>query len=570
MAFEWVIRHQKKALFVLAVVLIVGWGIGGMISSLMGGGNRGPGMVARIAGQNVSGVQIQAFMQRWTRVFPDIMGSRSGDAVDRDRLALAWYSLVTLAREQGLQVSDEEIIQNKLYVYRALSGRSDARLDEAADSWFRERLLMSGVQLDEVLRERLIAERVLSQITGAVQVTKDEAWDQYSKENRSCRVRSAEFPATDFIAQTPEPDNAKIHAWYGANSRPGGLYYTQPTLQIEYAQVMLAKLESGVTVTSDEMKAYYDKNIDLYKLGPAIEGKEAEVLPFPEVKPEIEEALKRKAVSDRAKAILDAVRSAFASSAEATLEAAVKAVKAKMPEVEYVCSPFLTDVQLVDLPGIGVAHADGRNLPELAFQSDAKRHELSPIMSSAEGRWIFRPAAPERPGVAPELAEVKPRVIADLRKLEALDLAEKAAGLFDNDVIKAGPDSFEKLAAGRKIKTVDSPFFRNNLYDAARPDYVQSSSDLAVGKVYDPWVSTREYVAAVVKVIEERPADRAGFTPEEVSRLTSGLVEYKRRVVQRMIIPKRILDIVHYQDLRERETGADNSTTQTPTPVEDY
>ena len=568
MAFEWVIRHQKKALFVLAVVLIVGWGISGMLSSLLGGrGGRqkATDVVARIAGQDVKRYQIQAFRVNWLKVFPNLLARNSSDSEYRDQMSWAWYGLLTMARQQGIQAEDEWVLQVKRRLYREGSMNANARLDEAADKWFRGRFGMSGQQVDDVIREEILAEKVLNRIVAALQSTKEEAWDLYEKENRAFRVRAAEFPAASYVAQTPEPDNEKVQTWYKDHSGDGKPYYNPPTVQIEYVQVLLAKLEPGVTVTTDEMKAYYDKHQDLFQLKPAAGGKDAEVLPFPEVKPDIEETLKRKAVNDLAAKAMKDLAAAFAAAPEtASLEDVVKA--SKNPALEYFRSPFLGDVQLLDLPGIGVAHAGGSNLAQLAFDmaKDAKPRALSDVMSTAEGRWVFRPAAAGRPGTTPELADVKDRVIADLRRDAALKLAFEAAGAFDNAVVKAGPASFETLVAEKKITLKDSSFFRNNLFDAARPDYIDGATDLAVGKVYGPWVSQREYVAAVVQVIEDRPADRAGFTRDEESMDRGAVLETKRREVVRVFFPKRILDIAHFTDLVPREPKSGGGETEAP------
>ncbi len=568
MAFGWVIRHQKKALFILAVVLIVGWvltlGPGSRLLGL-GGSSRSSGAVASIAGEDVNAAQFQAFRRNWTQVFPDLFRAESirryyGDeTISPLDVTWAWYGLWTLARQNGLQVDDAMVLEVKRQLYRNWTGGRGTVLDDQAERFFRDQIGVSSRHLDEIIREFLMAQRMLGYILGGLEATSAEAWEEYARENRAVRVRAVAFPSSSFLAKVSAPDNATVQAWYDSHKGTQGDYYTAPTVQIEYAQILLSKLEADATVTTEDMKTWYEANKDLYKMPAAKEGQEAEYLPFPEVKPEIEGILKRQAVGERAAKLMDDLRAAFAAApAQATLEDVLKA-KA-LPAVEYFRTPFLTEMQLIDLPGIGTAHAEGAGLVQLAFTADPLKRELSPVLGSTEGRWVFRLMAPPHEGSVPDLADIRARVVEDVRRHDALKLATDAAAAFDNVVSASGADRFDALAAQRGLSVVETPFFINNLFDANRPDYIDRESPLKVGVVYGPWVSGRDGVAAVVRVAEERLADRAGFAGEEKIKRAYVLAS-KTSNYPRFVMPRPLLQVLKFKHLQTAAPAADNAVT---------
>jgi hypothetical protein len=263
-------------------------------------------------------------------------------------------------------------------------------------------------------------------------------------------------------------------------------------------------------------------------------------------------------VNERADKILDDLRKAFElAPPEETLTDVVKSMKE--PALECLRSPFLTDVQLLDLPGIGVAHAGPNGLARLAFERGITPRLLSPELTSPEGRWVFRLMVLPREGSVPTLGEVRDRVVEDVRKSEALKLAVKAAGQFDNDVRSlGGPACFESLARERGLAVVETPFFLNNLFDAARPDFIDRSSDLATGAIYGPWASERDGVAAVVKVLEERPAQRGGFEGEMAMKRSTALGE-KRAALLSQVLPRGVLKIAGFVDLSRKEEPAEGT-----------
>ena len=572
MAFGWLIRHQKKVLFVLAVALIIGWGLQRALTSLLGPGPQGGAEVwGRIAGEDVTELEFRSFLGSWGRVFRSEFDGYTirlrypGDNVTVDDLAWAYLGLYKLARQTGEGVSDRAVLETKRYLYQSSRGPG-ARLDETAEKWFIEQMRMTGQQVDQVLRQRLMAESMFGQLLLALEPTDEEAWKQYSAENRAVRVQYVEFLRDSFLDKVQEPSEKEVKEYYEARKGRGRRYFNPAAVRIEYAAIALDKLKANITTTVEELKKYYEDNKDLYLIKEkAGEGTEAEYLPFLEVKPQIEAVLKRRRASEKAVQILESLRTAYKDTVGAQLEAMVKVRKDE--EVEYSQTPFLTEVELLEVPGIGIARADGKGLAQLAMEADPKEKGLSPVMASSEGRFVFRVIGEPKEASVPELAEVKEQVISDIKKDEALGKAREAAQTFIDELNEAGgADKFEEFAKRRKLAVKETPMFVNNVYDTSRPDFIDRMSPLELGEVHGPMSSVRDGVSAVVKVVQEREAERAGFDGERKLKrdyvLAMKVTEFRRAV-----FPKTVLEFTGYEDLRPRrkpseeaEEGAEPST----------
>ena len=137
MAFGWLIRHQKKVLFILAAFLVVGWVLGGAISSLLRVRQqvRGSDVDGRIAGEDVTFREFISFKRAWSRVFPDTLGRYAmetrwtGQNVTIDEVAWAYLGLLKLAQQNHMRVSDRRVLDLKRYIYQR-STEQGAQLDD--------------------------------------------------------------------------------------------------------------------------------------------------------------------------------------------------------------------------------------------------------------------------------------------------------------------------------------------------------------------------------------------------------------------------------------------------------
>ena len=582
MAFGWLIKHQKKVLFVLAVVLIFGWGLSVPLRQLLAPkrGTSASDASGRIAGEVVTRAEYYSFKRSWIRVLRGLFTRESlerqfpGRKVTVDDVVWAYLGLLKLAEQNHIPVSDREVLEHKRMIYQSYQGRA-ARLDENAERWFREALGVTGRGVDHVVREYLLAEKMLSYMASALEPTDAEAWEDYSRENRSVRARTVVFSRDDYVGKVPEPDDQKIKEYYDSGSRPGGPYAEPATVQIEYARVDLEKLEAAGEVTVAEMKEYYEKNKDLYRVEPETPEGEAATgeatasayLPFPEVKPQIDGMLKRQKAREQAAAILDNVRQALSDAPEAKLEELLKTHGKGM--ADYHQTPYLTEVELLEVPGIGSARAEGRDLVELVFSYDPEIQHLSTVMTTPEAWFVFRPLGPVREGIARELADVRDQVVSDIKRVEAFERAAQAAQDFFDEVEEAGgAERFDEQAAKHGLAPTETPFFYDEPHDVNRPVFLSVGCPLKVGGVYGPMSSRLDGVSGVLKVVAERPAERAGFAGERALR-RDAVLRRKVEDFRQSVFPETVKTFAGYEDLRppselteeeEAEAGADTST----------
>jgi hypothetical protein len=517
--------------------------------------NRTTDPCGRIAGEVFSYQEYQNFKFGWAKVFPDVLGRNAVENLpagdnDTDVVAWAYLGLYRMATQAGIRVSDNNVVAFKSVVYQMHNGR-DADLGDTAQvrRWLRERMGMTGERLDEILRERLMAESMMTHIVEGLEPMEAEAEEAFRRENRGVRVKHVTFSSMDFVGKAAEPTEDQVNAAYEAEKGFGGPYFSPPTMQIEYAQVSRAKAEAECRITADEMRKYYDENKDLYRVNePKGQGPESEYRPFPEVKPEIEATLKSGEARAKATRVLEQLAKDTRGTPGSQLETLVKANKEGV--LEYFRTTSLTEAELLTLPGIGRARAGGRGIVEVASELDPKEPGISPVISGTDGWYVLRPVAVRSEGNVPELSEVKAKVILDLKRAEALALAQKAAADFALEVAKSGgAGKFEESAARHTLVVKETFFFINTAVDVNRPSFIDASCALEMGEVYGPLLSVHDGVAGVVKVVAERPADPLGFAGERLLKRDSTW-NAKLREFRRVLFPRTILTFAGYQDLR--------------------
>ena len=115
------------------------------------------------------------------------------------------------------------------------------------------------------------------------------------------------------------------------------------------------------------------------------------------MKSQIERALVRRRAREQAIQALDGLRKDYEQSGPVAPKLETLVANRKDGIVEYHSTPFLNAVELLGLPEIGQARAHGKDLLQLAFEIDHKTHTLSPVLSSEEGCFLFRPVTAARP-----------------------------------------------------------------------------------------------------------------------------------------------------------------------------
>ena len=91
-------------------------------------------------------------------------------------------------------------------------------------------------------------------------LTPTEIGRRLALEDEQREVRVALLPV-DRFRSSAVPDEAALAAWYAKN---GKSFETPESVSLQYAEGSLAQIEAGITVTDDDLQAFYAENKDRY------------------------------------------------------------------------------------------------------------------------------------------------------------------------------------------------------------------------------------------------------------------------------------------------------------------
>jgi peptidyl-prolyl cis-trans isomerase D len=161
------------------------------------------------------------------------------------------------AEQAGYRATDAQVRQAVLSEPAfQLDGKYDPRVA-------RNMLAQLGMTEDGFLAERRQTLQI-GQLGEAVQLsdflTPAEVARIYALENEQRELRFALLPPDHFQAAV-KIDDAKIKSWYDGHLND---YMSPESVRLQYAQLQLEPIASQVTVTPENLQAYYDKNQSRY------------------------------------------------------------------------------------------------------------------------------------------------------------------------------------------------------------------------------------------------------------------------------------------------------------------
>lgn len=262
---RWFRKHKKKLLAYLVVILMVAWGVGGAVSTLIP-----PRPYGEIAGETITMDEMRERVERWRAVVYPRADVRSLRGTVWEHLAF-----IKAAERMGLDVTEPEVRQAL-----APGGRF---------GWL-GRQLPRGVPEKarlKTFRELMLATKAREYLADSVHVTTAEAWCSYARQNEKVKVRYVEVPAAAFRPLV-KPTKKELVAFYEKHkdepvSRDGGsVGYKQPSkVKIEYLIARYDDFKKGVSITEKQIADHYEKHKDSdYRLPD----------PEPEKKPEADKA----------------------------------------------------------------------------------------------------------------------------------------------------------------------------------------------------------------------------------------------------------------------------------------
>jgi len=531
--FTWFHRYQKHMLFVLAVVLIVGWLIGPTLGSLFRGKERRDKATdGVILGKSVSHLEFGRFKERWKRMFGLFREPRGATKEESEEIhkqteqaAWAYLAATRLGEKLGAVVPDQEVI----YVKRGLLAQySRQRFEDTVlggpiyQTWLKD-LGMNGPLVDDTIRELLRANRALDFIKSGLHSTRLEALRSYLDSHRKYDLKYVAIKDEDYLKDVKEPSEEEVTAYYEGHKGAGGLYWRGPSYEVAYAAVSIAKIEARTKVSISEIEQWYEKNRETYRLdipdnpeekkAEGTDVKEVKYRPLEEVKPSIEETIRRQRAYDEAKKLMDAVVKAFEDQKDSpSLESVVRQVNDEA--VTFEKTTPLTEQELMKLPGIGDATGpDNLYFNALVAGTDREKKTLSPVLSAAgEGLYVFRVMNYVKEGAQP-LDVVREKVTADIKR----ERAEKAAKDYTDALLsrmREEGSGFDKVVEADKLKTETTGLFRNSVVDINRPKFIAGEPLTVESKLLGPLREDSDRVWVIAQVIGTEESSTETFRDE--------------------------------------------------------
>jgi peptidyl-prolyl cis-trans isomerase D len=248
------------------VITLVPGGVG----SSFGFGAPGRGVVANVAGEEVTTVEVQREARQMLRQqFPrgnamaaqllPFFASRAAEQLITQKAVLAE------ADRLGLRVSDEELrdeLQHGRYAAAFFPGGTF--IGEDAYEGKIQQADLTVPQFEQAVKNEILFDKLRNLVAGSAFVTDAEIRQEFARRNTKAKFDYAVLRKED-IAKEIHPSDPELKAYY--DSHLANYNNSVPEKRkVQYVLIDNAKLESQTTVTREDLQAYYDQHRDEYRV----------------------------------------------------------------------------------------------------------------------------------------------------------------------------------------------------------------------------------------------------------------------------------------------------------------
>jgi len=248
------------------VITLVPGGIGESI----GLGGPGQGVVAKVAGEPVTAIEVQREARQMLRQqFP-----RGGEQTEMllpyfaERAAQTLISrkaLVAEAERLGLRVTDEEArdeLQHGQYAATFFPGGKFVGQQQYEN--ILQNADLSVPMFEQGLKDQILLDKLRNLITGSALVTDNDVHREFAKQNTKVKFEYAVLRKDDLLKQI-NPSEAELKAFYERNKASYNNSIPEKR-KVQYVVLDTAKIEAGVSVSREDLQSYYDQHRDDYRV----------------------------------------------------------------------------------------------------------------------------------------------------------------------------------------------------------------------------------------------------------------------------------------------------------------
>jgi peptidyl-prolyl cis-trans isomerase D len=411
-----------KFMFVAIVVVFIFWGMGGIV-----GGEKAQ-IVARVNQDVIEPVDFVRTYNHLLRAYQEVLKDnfkpemmKMLDLKQRALDQLIQASLLEHEAERiGLRVDESEVRDS---IKSVASFQQDGGFDkELYIRVLRANNLTPG-EFEESERRELLTRKLQDLITAGVHVSEAEVHDRFQIENDKVNLRFIKFDAPAFLSAVTVTDD-EVQAYYDKNKET----FREPErVRIEYAVYPADKFVEQVEVTDTEVQEYYDAHRSEYEKPERVHARHILFKVASDASPEAKEAARKHAeeILGRVKAGEDFAALAKQYSEDSSAEQGGDL--GFFPRGQMVKS--FEDVAFSLAPGA-----------------------TSEIVESPFGFHIIKVEAKEEAHTQ-SLDEARGQIVATLKHLKAQDVARTRAAA-DHDKIAGGmPLAAVAQAAGLTVAT---------------------------------------------------------------------------------------------------------------------
>lgn len=249
----------------MVITLVPGFGSG----SMFGSGNPQQGVVATVAGENITTQEVQRQAQQnlqqqfpqggaqASQLLPFFAGQAAQQLIGRE-------ALVAEAKNLGLQVTDEELrdeMQHGRYAPYFFPNGEFVGQDQYQAMI--ERTDMTIPQFENEVRQEILIGKLENLVTRSVIVTDADVRNEFEKENTKVKFDYAVF-SKDALEKTLHPTDAELQAFYTQNKANYANSIPEQR-KLEYVLVDTDKVASNIQVSQSDIIQYYDDHRDEYR-----------------------------------------------------------------------------------------------------------------------------------------------------------------------------------------------------------------------------------------------------------------------------------------------------------------
>lgn len=262
------LKHLKWILvFVVLVFIFFVWADFGT-----GLGNQGPGgprVAAYVGDGEVTLTEFERQYRQLEGLYGQIYGDRMTPEMARQmglpmqalNQAVSQEILLAEARNMGLEVTDDELRNNILQEQTFQDGQGRFVGEEQYQELVRNRLgYPSPAMFEQSLREELLVRKLMDILKANLYISDKEVEEAYREQVERARIRYIQVPRTRF-AQNVQVTDAEIKDYFGKHSQE---YRLPEQREAAYLLVDPAQLASKVPADEAAQRAYYQEHKEEY------------------------------------------------------------------------------------------------------------------------------------------------------------------------------------------------------------------------------------------------------------------------------------------------------------------